>query len=97
MIIFTLSGGCDFKDQDHVATFRPGTKMTTFKLRITDDDIFEGPELFNFAIVSASHSQVIRCASRFRGSVTITDDEKGMSYMTILVYTFLCDKNFCIQ
>ena len=93
-IISTLSGGCDFKDENHVATFKAGTKMTTFKLNITDDDIFEGPELFNFAIVSTSHSQVRRCPSRFRGSVTITDDEKGKCYMAILIYTFLCDKNF---
>ena len=49
----------------------------SFRINITDDDIYEGNEGFNFEIVDTSSDVVERCRTGFRGSVTIMDDETG--------------------
>ena len=62
----------------YTATFKAGNTRASFRIDITDDDIFEGNEGFNFEIDSDTSSAVVaRCRSGFRGSVTIMDDERG--------------------
>ena len=48
----------------------------SFNIRITDDDLFEGPETFNIAIVSSSLVSNVMLGDRSRATVTIADDEK---------------------
>ena len=82
-IICTFTGECDFEVAVHKATFKAGSTRTTLRLNIIDDDIYEGPELFNFAILPAtSNNAVTRCSTRFRGSVTIVDDEPSKQSVT---------------
>ena len=71
-----------------MATFKAGNRQARINIIITDDDIYEGPEGFNFGIGRISNRYVRPCTT-YRSSVTITDDERGKQLVIVLSCTFM--------
>lgn len=58
----------------------------SFNINITDDELFEGPETFNVAILSGSLPRFVDTGNHVRATITIVDDEKRKS---IFIYYML--------
>ena len=50
--------------------------LVSFSINITDDELFEGPETFNVAILSGSLPRLVNLGEHNRAAITIVDDEK---------------------
>ena len=74
--IILLLGLCDYDSGRHSVTFSAGVTRIGFNINITDDDLYEGPEVFNLAITSSSLPSNVLPGTRNRATVTIVDDEK---------------------
>ena len=71
-----MIGSCDYDSGRHSVTFPAGVTHISFNINITDDDLFEGPEVFNLAITSSLLPSNVFLGSPSRATVTIVDDEK---------------------
>ena len=75
-VCIILLGLCDYDAGRHSVTFPAGVTSVSFNINITDDGLFEGPEVFNLAIPSSSLPSNVFLRNPNRATVTIVDDEK---------------------
>ena len=66
----------DYTDVDQLLTFSPGSATTEcVDVTILNDDIFEGPETFEFVIPNSQSDSAVFVVSPDSATVTITDPE----------------------
>ena len=50
--------------------------VVKFDIKIIDDDLFEGNEMFNLHIIPSSLPSHVKCGNQCSATVTIVDDEE---------------------
>ena len=72
----TATGGEDYTAvTNEPVVIPPNTLNGTFRVTLSDDNVYEGPENFDVAIASASLSYVLEAGSDLTGRVTLNDNE----------------------
>ena len=72
----TATGGEDYTTvTNEQVVIPPNTLNGTFRVSLSDDNVYEGPENFDVAIASASLSYVLEAGSDLTGRVTLNDNE----------------------
>ena len=77
---FNFTERYDYDPGPYRVTFRAGNTRASLRINITDDDIYEEAETFNFYISTFLPSQVSRCEP-YRSTVTILDDEQSKQFV----------------
>ena len=87
---------CDYVPTLYSVIFPAGVTQVSFNINITDDELFEGPETFNVAILSGALPRSVNVGNHVRATVTIVDNEKCKSIF-ILLHVPLPHEEFCTE
>ena len=90
LLIHNFVPGCDYQHGPYSVVFnggnqKSGIQRVTFRVNITDDDVYEEDESFNLVIDHSLPNRIHYC-DPYRSMVTITSDERRKKYILVLQY-----------